>query len=199
MLLFSRPSESQVGRFLENARKSSFSYSETGATATTVPSSFAVDHSRIRLGFGPEVWSRAIEAVKTWKMFDMDWMRLYWPSTPIRPSENVAVVVNYLNCYWINACRIVYVTEEVPQECFGFAYGTLLEHAESGEERFSVNRDPLGEEVWYDILAFSRPNQFLSRVGYPLARKLQKRFAADSQAAMLRAVSEPAHLERSVG
>jgi uncharacterized protein (UPF0548 family) len=44
--------------------------------------------------------------------------------------------------------------------------------------------------VWYDILAFSRPRQLLARLGYPLARRLQKRFARDSAAAMQRAVVE---------
>jgi len=39
--------------------------------------------------------------------------------------------------------------------------------------------------VWYDILAFSRPNQVLTRLGYPLVRRIQKRFAKDSAAAML--------------
>jgi hypothetical protein len=47
------------------------------------------------------------------------------------------------------------------------------------------------QEVWYDILAFSRPNQFLVRLGYPVARGLQKKFAADSKRAMLNAVADP--------
>ena len=44
--------------------------------------------------------------------------------------------------------------------------------------------------VWYDILAFSRPQHFLARLGYPFARRLQKRFARDSAAAMQRAVGQ---------
>ena len=44
--------------------------------------------------------------------------------------------------------------------------------------------------VWYDILAFSRPRQLPARLGYPLARRLQKRFARGSAAAMQRAVVE---------
>lgn len=124
-------------------------------------------------------------------MFNMDWIRLYWPSTPIREGENVAVLAQYLNCYWLNACRIVYVIEDDgPVERFGFAYGTLCDHAESGEERFLVERNRETGEVWYDLLAFSRPNQFLARVGYPFARQLQKKFASGSKAAMIKAVSQ---------
>ena len=33
------------------------------------------------------------------------------------------------------------------------------------------------DSVCYDILAFSRPNHWLVRLGYPITRRLQKRFA----------------------
>jgi uncharacterized protein (UPF0548 family) len=42
--------------------------------------------------------------------------------------------------------------------------------------------------VWYDIRAFSRPRHVLARLGYPLTRRTQKRFARDSVAAMGNAV-----------
>ena len=93
--------------------------------------------------------------------------------------------------WWLNACRIVYVVdEEGPVTRFGFAYGTLPQHAESGEERFTVEWREADGAVWYDILAFSRPRQLLARAGYPFARRLQKRFARDSAAAMQRAVGQ---------
>ena len=60
---------------------------------------------------------------------------------------------------------------------------------ERGEERFRVEWHHADDSVWYDILAFSRPNQMVARVGYPIVRFLQKRFATDSKAAMCRAVS----------
>lgn len=69
---------------------------------------------------------------------------------------------------------------------FGFAYGTLPRHVEQGEERFLVER--VGDEVFYDILAFSRPRHPSARLGYPLMRRWQKRFGHDSAAAMRRAV-----------
>jgi hypothetical protein len=40
-----------------------------------------------------------------------------------------------------------------------------------------------------DILAFSQPRHFAARLAYPYTRKLQKRFARDLAAAMMRAVS----------
>ena len=190
--MLSAPTEDQVARFLARASKSGFGYPDVGATSATIPASYTVDHNRVRLGEGEQTWQRAIQAITSWKMFEMRWIRLCWPTTPIQPGENVAVVAEYLNCHWLNACRIVYViSEDGPAARFGLAYGTLQEHAEAGEERFLIERDPATGEVWYDILAFSRPNQFLARVGCRLARKLQKQFAADSKAAMVRAVNEP--------
>src|SRR5262249_51861973 len=82
------------------------------------------------------------------------------------------------------------VDDEGPVQRFGFAYGTLPGHAESGEERFTVEGHEQDDAVWYDILAFSRPQQLLARWGYPFARRLQKRFARDAAAAMRRAVAQ---------
>ena len=74
------------------------------------------------------------------------------------------------------------------------AYRTLPGHVESGEERFLAEWDRGDDGVWYDILAFSRPNHVLTRLGYPVVRRLQKRFGRDSAAAMLRAVRPPERL-----
>ena len=43
--------------------------------------------------------------------------------------------------------------------------------------------------VWYDILAFSRPNHALAKLGKPFSRALQKRFARDSKRAMAKAAA----------
>jgi uncharacterized protein (UPF0548 family) len=82
------------------------------------------------------------------------------------------------------------VDEEGPMERFGFAYGTLAEHAESGEERFTVEWNRYDDSVWYDILAFSRPRQMLARLGHPVSRLLQRKFAKDSKLAMLQSVRD---------
>ena len=79
------------------------------------------------------------------------------------------------------------VEESGAVEKFGFAYGTLPGHVECGEERFTVEWHRDDDSVWYDILAFSKPGHILTRLGYPLARRLQKRFAVDSMQAMVRA------------
>jgi uncharacterized protein (UPF0548 family) len=124
-------------------------------------------------------------------MFSMPWVSLHWPTAPIQVGTDVAVSIRHFGFYSLNACRIIYVVdEEVPIRQVGFAYGTLAEHAESGEERFTVewNRDE--DRIWYDILAFSRPRQMLARLGYPLSRSLQRKFAKGSKLAMLQSVRD---------
>jgi len=109
---------------------------------------------------------------------------------PIQVGTNLALLVQHFGFYSLNAARIVCVVDEDgPVARYGFAYGTLAEHAESGEESFTVEWNRSEDEVWYDILAFSRPQKMLARVGYPLSRMLQKRFAEGSKAAMLKAAS----------
>lgn len=124
-------------------------------------------------------------------MFSMPWVSLHWPSAPIQVGTDVAVLIHHFGFYSLNACRIVYVVDEKgPTERFGFAYGTLAEHAESGEERFTVEWNRYDDSVWYDILAFSRPRQILARLGYPLSRSLQRKFGKDSKLAMLQSVRD---------
>ena len=192
MFRFSAPSDDEIRRFISGQKDSGFSYPEVGASATAAPTGYNVDHNRIRLGKGEDTWQGAANAIRAWKMFSMPWVSLQWPSAPILVGTDVAVSVHHFGFYSLNACRVVYVVdEEGPIKRFGFAYGTLAEHAESGEERFTIEWNRDDDRVWYDILAFSRPQQVLARVGYPLSRLLQKRFAAGSKAAMLQAIRDP--------
>ena len=123
-------------------------------------------------------------------MFNMPWIRLCWPTAPIEVGTIVAVSMHHFAFFSLNACRIVYtVDEDGPIHRFGFAYGTLLEHAESGEERFTVEWRRDDDSIWYDITALSRPKHPMARLAYPLARRLQRKFVACSKRAMLRATN----------
>jgi uncharacterized protein (UPF0548 family) len=184
------PTEDEVRRFITQQKDSGFSCPDVRASATAVPAGYNVDHNRVQLGRGENTWQRALGAIRAWRMFSMPWVNLHWQSAPIVVGTDVAVSVHHFGFYSLNACRIVYlVDEEGPVKRFGFAYGTLAEHAESGEERFSIEWNRAADTVWYDILAFSRPRQMLARLGYPLSRSLQKRFAEGSKAAMINAAS----------
>lgn len=189
MLSLRKPSVETLRRFLEAQKELPFTYEAVGATAGTPPAGYVVDRTRIKLGEGEAVFRSATAALRRWEQFNLGWVEA-WPSdTPIQAGEVVAVMGRAIGVWWLNACRVVYVVDETgPISKFGFAYGTLPGHVESGEERFLVEWDRGDGGVWYDILAFSRPNQFSARLGYPVVRRLQKRFGRDSAASMLRAV-----------
>ena len=196
MFRLTAPLDDEVRRFIANQEHAGFSYPEVGASADTVPDGYNVDRNRIELGRGERVWQLAVAAVRSWQMFSIPWLRLYWPDTPIQVGAIVAVSVRHFGFFSLNACRIVYVVDEdgaltnAPVSCFGFAYGTLEEHAESGEERFIVEWDRASDKVWYDILAFSRPRHTLAKLAYPLSRSLQKAFGEHSKTAMFTAATE---------
>jgi uncharacterized protein (UPF0548 family) len=177
--------------FLAAQSKLELIYPVVGATAAVPPTGYVVDRTRIKLGEGAGAFAAAKAALGRWEQFRLGWVEAWPAETPIQAGQVVAVIARLFGLWWLNACRIVYVvSEEAPVQRYGFAYGTLPEHAESGEERFIVEWHEADDAVWYDILAFSRPRQLLARLGYPFARRLQKRFARDSAAAMRRTVGQ---------
>lgn len=191
MFLLAKPSDEQIRNIIAAQRNAAFSYPGVGATDGTPPANFRVDHNRVRLGVGEATFNRAVAAVQRWEMFNFPWMHLCWPDASIAVGTTVALVAASFGLWTLSACRIAYVIEEAgPTKRYGFAYGTLPEHVARGEERFQVEWSHTDDSVWYDIVAFSQPNQVLARLGYPAMRIAQKRFARDSKCAMLRAVSE---------
>lgn len=154
------------------------------------PSAYNIDHNRVELGKGAQTFSRAVEAMCDWKMFAIRWVKLFYSDTSLEPGATVCVRVQHLGFWSLNACRIVYVIDEDETvKRYGFAYGTLADHAERGEERFMLEWNHEDDSVFYDILAFSRPGHLFAKLGYPFTRMLQKRFASDSKQSMRRAVT----------
>ena len=189
MLSLRKPSVDALRRFMAAQAKLPYTYEAVGATAETPPAGYVVDRTHMKLGEGEAVFRSAITALRRWEQFRLGWVEAWSPDTPIQPGEVVAVMGRAIGVWWLNACRIIYIVDEAgPISKFGFAYGTLPGHVESGEERFLIEWNRGDNSVWFDIVAFSRPNHFLTRFGYPIVRRLQKQFGRDSAASMLKAV-----------
>jgi len=185
MFTLRKPAQAEIDRFLIRASEQQFSYPEVGSTLDAPPAGYTVDHNRVKLGNGQRVFDDAMFALRRWQMFDLGWVRLVQPNTAIEVGATVTVLIHHFGFWSLNSCRIVYVIND--DRRFGFAYGTLEDHAEQGEERFLVEREPQTNSVFYDILAFSKPHQWQARAAKPVGRMLQRRFARDSMAAMTRA------------
>jgi uncharacterized protein (UPF0548 family) len=144
-----------------------------------------VDHNRVRVGSGRQAFQRAVAALRSWQQFELRWVSLVPNDAPIKVGTTVVVKAHTFGVWSLNATRIVYVINEIdPIARFGFGYGTLPDHVETGEERFLIEWTPADDSVCYDILAFSKPRQQLVLLGKPVARFFQRRFATDSIAAM---------------
>src|SRR5262245_2565198 len=184
-LTLRKPTPPEIQSFLSRQEGHSFSYPHVEATRHTPPAGWFVDHNRICLGHGPAAWDAARAAIRSWQMFRIGWVEIQGADAPLAPGLDVAPLAHAFGAWFLNACRVVYLIEE--ERRFGFAYGTLPDHAERGEERFLVEwRED--DSVWYDLLAFSRPGHWLVWLGLPVVRRPQKRFAAGSLNAMKNAV-----------
>ncbi|MGQ9897026.1 MAG: DUF1990 family protein [Acidobacteriota bacterium] len=189
MFVFASPTVELLGTFLESQFKQPLTYAAEGATrlANALPDGYTVDHTRVALGFGEATFQQACAALRRWEMFHLAWLTCYPQDVPIETGQVVVIVPWHFGFWSLNACRIVYV---IAEECrFGFGYGTLPAHVESGEERFLVEWEASTGAVSYDILAFSRPAHWLTQLAYPVTRLFQRRFAADSCRAMRQAVA----------
>jgi uncharacterized protein (UPF0548 family) len=188
MFLLKQPDKVRLEKFLNEQKKLDFSYTFVGATQpdkNSSPPGFTRDHNRIQLGTGETTFRKAVEAIKNWKAYALGWTQIY-PNLQPEQGQTFCVAVNHFGFYSLSSLRIVYVVDEPKR--FAFAIGTLPGHVEKGEERFMVEWLP-DDRVYYDLLAFSRPQHPLVYLGYPVARQLQKRFARDSKAAMQKVVS----------
>ncbi|MGH9589470.1 MAG: DUF1990 family protein [Terracidiphilus sp.] len=159
----------------------------TTGSPGTPPSGFAHDLFRSEMGRGLHIFAAACEAFKRWEQFDLGWVRVMNPTARILVGELVAVEA-HTGCLWsINFSRVAEVVNSPTH--FGFMYTTTSYHVEEGQERFVIDFDPVSESVSYLTEAVSRPRHPVARIGYPVSRAMQHRFARDSHARMKLAVS----------
>ncbi len=181
-----RPSPKQIAEFITQSRNLPLSYHPIGI-AQADPPGFKVDEVSAVIGRGPAIFEDAKLALTKWRQFALGWVELFPLEASIEPDRSVAVLARHLGCWSLNGCRVVYLIDEDARR-FGFAYGTLTNHAECGEEIFEVSMNE-SDEVIYRIRAVSKPRAAFARIGYPITRLFQAKFRRDSIAAMRRAVS----------
>lgn len=194
-----RPSDAATAAFLKAQSPLAFRYSADliGATrgpACDLPVTYGVNHFRARLGYGETIFNCASTAIRQWKMFPPEMIELFPAQPALEAGKCVALRIRACGLWALAACRIVYTFDETADDDaavrrFGFAYGTLPEHVEQGEERFSVEWRRDDDSVWYDLFAFSRPGNAFTWMGMPVARYYQRRFARLSAKTMQQVVA----------
>jgi uncharacterized protein (UPF0548 family) len=188
MFLRSRPAPAFIEEFLRESQTLPLSYEPIGI-AKQSPPGFTIDEAVGSLGHGLATFERARNALSQWRHFNLEWVELIPRNAGIEPETVVAVLVRHLGFWSLNGCRVLYsIGDHESRAAFGFAYGTLTNHAEMGEELFEVEMNPKTEEVIYRIRAVAKPRALPARIGYPITRLLQARFRRDSIVAMRKAI-----------
>ena len=185
MFLTHRPTSAEIEKFLNQSRELQLSYHPPGI-AKDGSAGFRFDNASAVIGKGEAAFARAQQALREWRQFDLGWVELFPRDASTMPGTVVAVLVHHPGLWSLNGCRIVYSVGD-ERSSFGFAYGTLTNHAEMGEEIFEVSITK-SDEVIYKISAASKPRALLARIGYPYTRFCQSRFRRDSLAAMKHAI-----------
>ena len=186
MFLARRPSPATIERFVRDSHHLPLSYCTIGIANGPVPG-LDLDEATVVVGNGAIDFERARTALIAWQQFNIGWVETFPVGAPIAVGTVVAVLIRHFGFWSLNGCRVLYLISRPDDHArFGFAYGTLTNHAESGEEIFEVFLDPTTGDVMYRIRAISSPRAMVAHVGKPIVRALQARFRRDSAAAMRR-------------
>jgi uncharacterized protein (UPF0548 family) len=157
----------------ENARDELFTYDAVGATgsgASSMPAGYHELRRTTVIGRGRAAFGSAGEALMSWQMHRDVGLHVT-ASSPRAEAGAVAAMRMGSSRFGIGfRCRVVYSVAE--DRRVGFAYGTLLGHPESGEEAFVVEYLP-NDDVVLEVIAFSRPARWFTRLGGPAARAAQ--------------------------
>ena len=144
--------------------KADYSYPEVGFTKKdcleSLNNKYNIDRYQETLGSGNATFEKAKKSLKEWKHFDLGWAHI--AAGEPKQQQIVSVVVKVFGIWTLNHCKVVYIIDE--EHRWGFAYGTLKSHGESGEERFMLYHNPQTDIVSFEILAFSKPQHWLAKL-----------------------------------
>jgi uncharacterized protein (UPF0548 family) len=143
-------------------------YTEVGATAGPLPAGYHHVQKSAVIGRGRRRFEEAADKGKRWGMLRGAGLRVEATTEVATVGSEVIVHLGPVRA----PCRVIYVVDEPDRR--GFAYGTLPGHAESGEERFVVRYDPETDEVYAEVVAFSRHATWWSRLGSPVTSVIQR-------------------------
>ncbi|GLT39317.1 hypothetical protein SLA2020_135150 [Shorea laevis] len=197
-LCWGRPSSQQQKSCIDKSGTFNYDSKYRGATDKSVSSlkedrelsngGYHLNHARVLVGSGVETYEKGKAALENWRHFGLNWAFVD-PKTPIRSGVKFCVCLKEFLPWVMMPLQVVYVKENRNAKkavaSFGVGSGTLQGHLLAGEERFSIELDE-NNQVWYEILSFSKPAHFLSLIGYPYVQFRQKYFAQHSANAVLK-------------
>ena len=165
-----RPSQEQLQALVVRGATDSLTYEPVGiSTMAEPPQGYRRERWSRSLGRGDEVFERAGDALRHWRVHKGAGL-VVEAGGPPAVGVVVAMAAPLPLGFVEVVCRVVDVIDS--HDRFGFAYGTLSNHPEQGEESFVVVRSADGA-VNFEIVAVSRHRQLLARAVPRVARRLQ--------------------------
>jgi uncharacterized protein (UPF0548 family) len=152
---------------LERSTSQAPTYPEVGATraavldGATLPAGYQHLRYQRLLGSGEAVFAAAAASVMSWGTHRGVGFDLLSTSPVAVDGATVAFGIGRGAFVLPASCRVVWTVDEPGRR--GFGYATLPMHPEDGEEAFVVSTDSAGR-VWIEIVAFSRPGRWYTRL-----------------------------------
>ena len=174
MISLTRPSQDTLMKKLKASVQKPFSYNELGKTQEQkFPSGYEHSIHSHKIGTGQKDFKRAVQLFKEWRQFPQPLAHIFPEDSVILKGVTVIVVSRKFGFWWTHFYRVLYKIDE--ERCFGFAYGTLQEQLESGEELFMIewNED---DSVQYSLRSFLKPNHFLTKLFKPFGKQVRAEF-----------------------
>jgi uncharacterized protein (UPF0548 family) len=133
-------------------------------------------------------FERATEALFSYRIFAPHRMyaRVCTPDLQVAEGGTIVQRVVLGPVAIETAVRVIEV-ESIPDRAF-FAYSTLQGHAERGIASFAVTRN--GSQVTFQTQAWSRAGNWLTLLGRPVSRTLQRRLTKEAVASFAASVGQ---------
>jgi len=172
LLRAGRPDETALARVLHQSSIGRPTYDFVGATVdSSIPSPYAVREHHRDLGRGDDVFASAVRGMRAWVQHRGVLARVHPAGAPLHEGGTVLVVLPAGPIVVLAPCRIIHAVDEARR--FGFAYGSLPGHPETGEEAFLLDQLPDGT-VRFTIRVSSRSSTPLLRLVEPVVAVFQR-------------------------
>ncbi len=181
------PTDREVRAILHQLAEVPCNYGAVGATRDALrvaPPGYALHAYETELGRGDAVFEAACTELSRFGNYPPSFTRVVSNGSNLEAGLCFATLATHFGFASLHPCRVLEVFREEEARRFGFSLGTLPGHIGAGEERFSIQQDPRGGVVRYAVQAISKPGGWLGRLGAPVFRRFQRRFAQETQETM---------------
>jgi uncharacterized protein (UPF0548 family) len=161
-----RPRPEALAEHLRRAEASEVTYEATGMSVGQAdPGALPSYERHLEVGRGDDAFARACEQLRRWRQHRAIAASVHPGLPPLEEGTTLLVLLPLVVATLVVPCRVVAVVDEPDR--FGFAYGTLPGHVETGEEAFVVERRPDGE-VRFTVRVVAEPATPVLRAIGPL-------------------------------